>query len=99
MAGFRVVNIDTTMILAAPKIVPHAGKLRAHLAELLNIPSSCVGVKAKTPEGTGTENAAIAHAVVLLESIPLEALLEEDAVAVGVEDGEIGGVTEGNGRH
>src|ERR1700741_2896208 len=28
MAGFRVVNIDTTMILAAPKIVPHADKLR-----------------------------------------------------------------------
>ena len=53
LAGFRVVNLDTTMILAAPKIVPHAEKLRARVAELLNIPSSRVGIKAKTPEGTG----------------------------------------------
>ena len=84
LAGFRVVNLDSTMILAAPKIVPYAARLRARVAELLNIPSSCVGIKAKTPEGTGTENAAIAHAVVLLESIPLEPLLEEDAAAVSV---------------
>jgi 2C-methyl-D-erythritol 2,4-cyclodiphosphate synthase len=34
---------------------------------LLGIPADCVGVKAKTPEGMGTDNAAIAHAVVLLE--------------------------------
>jgi 2-C-methyl-D-erythritol 2,4-cyclodiphosphate synthase len=31
------------------------------------VDSNCVGVKAKTPEGMGTDNAAIAHAVVLLE--------------------------------
>jgi 2C-methyl-D-erythritol 2,4-cyclodiphosphate synthase len=37
------------------------------VAELLGIPANCVGVKAKTPEGMGTDNAAIAHAVVLLE--------------------------------
>ena len=42
-------------------------RIRAHLAELLGIPSDCVGLKAKTPEGMGTDNAAIAHAVVLLE--------------------------------
>jgi 2-C-methyl-D-erythritol 2,4-cyclodiphosphate synthase len=103
-AGFRVVNVDTTMILAAPKIVPHAEKLRARVAELLSVTTNCVGIKAKTPEGTGTENAAIAHAVVLLESIPLEPLLEEIAVAVGVTDEEeIAGVIDdkgnGNGRH
>jgi 2-C-methyl-D-erythritol 2,4-cyclodiphosphate synthase len=99
LAGFRVVNVDTTMILAAPKIVPHAGRLRARIAELLHVERSCVGVKAKTPEGTGTESAAIAHAVVLLESIPLEPLLEEEEAEAEVEDeAEVGGVLRGNGN-
>jgi hypothetical protein len=63
------------------------------------VATNCVGIKAKTPEGTGTDNAAIAHAVVLLESIPLEPLLEEDAVAVAVEeDAEISGLIDGNGN-
>jgi 2-C-methyl-D-erythritol 2,4-cyclodiphosphate synthase len=66
-AGYAVVNVDSTLILAAPKIGPHAAAIRSHLAGLLGIPPGCVGVKAKTPEGTGTDNAAIAHAVVLLE--------------------------------
>ncbi|MBZ5653227.1 MAG: 2-C-methyl-D-erythritol 2,4-cyclodiphosphate synthase [Acidobacteriia bacterium] len=66
-AGYAVVNVDSTLILAAPKIGPHAAAIRSHLAELLGIPPDCVGVKAKTPEGMGTDNAAIAHAVVLLE--------------------------------
>ncbi|MGZ4732501.1 MAG: 2-C-methyl-D-erythritol 2,4-cyclodiphosphate synthase [Terriglobales bacterium] len=68
-AGYGVVNVDSTIILAAPKIGPHASAIRAHLAELLGIPSDCIGLKAKTPEGMGTDNAAIAHTVVLLEKI------------------------------
>jgi 2-C-methyl-D-erythritol 2,4-cyclodiphosphate synthase len=67
--GYAVVNVDSTLILASPKIGPHAAALRAHLSELLEIPSDCVGLKAKTPEGMGTDNAAIAHAVVLLQKI------------------------------
>jgi 2-C-methyl-D-erythritol 2,4-cyclodiphosphate synthase len=66
-AGYAVVNLDSTLILASPKIGPHANAIRAHVAELLGIPTDCVGVKAKTPEGMGTDNAAIAHAVVLLD--------------------------------
>ena len=66
-AGYALVNVDSTLILEAPKIGPHAAALRTHLAELLGIPPDCVGLKAKTPEGMGTDNAAIAHAVVLLE--------------------------------
>jgi 2-C-methyl-D-erythritol 2,4-cyclodiphosphate synthase len=69
-AGYAVVNIDATLILAAPKIGPHAGAIRAHVAELLGVPADCVGIKAKTPEGLGTDNAAIANAVVLLERAP-----------------------------
>ncbi len=66
-AGYEVVNVDSTLILAAPKIGPHATTIRKHVAELLGVAADCVGVKAKTPEGMGTDNAAIAHAVVLLE--------------------------------
>jgi 2-C-methyl-D-erythritol 2,4-cyclodiphosphate synthase len=66
-AGYAVVNVDSTLILAAPKIGPHAAAIREHVAELLGVPADCVGLKAKTPEGMGTDNAAIANAVVLLE--------------------------------
>jgi len=66
-AGYGVVNVDSTLILAAPKIGPHAATIREHVAELLGVPADCVGLKAKTPEGMGTDNAAIANAVVLLE--------------------------------
>jgi 2-C-methyl-D-erythritol 2,4-cyclodiphosphate synthase len=65
--GYKIVNIDSTLILAAPKIVPVAKQIQARVAELLGIPADCVGIKAKTPEGLGTENAAIAHVAVLLQ--------------------------------
>src|SRR5271166_3047157 len=66
-AGYAVANIDSSLILAAPKIGPHAGEIRARVAELLGVRADCVGLKAKTPEGLNLENAAIAHVVVLLE--------------------------------
>jgi len=66
-AGYAVVNVDSTLILAEPKIGPHAAGIRTQVAGWLGIPPDCVGVKAKTPEGMGTDNTAIAHAVVLLE--------------------------------
>jgi 2-C-methyl-D-erythritol 2,4-cyclodiphosphate synthase len=65
--SYSVVNVDATLILAAPKIGPHAAAIREHVAELLGVPADCVGLKAKTPEGMGTDNAAIANVVVLLE--------------------------------
>jgi 2-C-methyl-D-erythritol 2,4-cyclodiphosphate synthase len=66
-AGYEVVNVDSTLILMSPKIGPHANAIRKHVAELLGVAADCVGVKAKTPEGMGTDNAVIAHAVVLVE--------------------------------
>jgi 2-C-methyl-D-erythritol 2,4-cyclodiphosphate synthase len=66
-AGYALLNVDSTLILAAPKIVPHTVAIRENLTKLLQIPANCVGLKAKTPEGMGTDNAAIAHAVVLLQ--------------------------------
>ena len=66
-AGYALSNVDSSLILLAPKIGPHAGKIRAHVAGLLGIPLDCIGLKAKTPEGIGTDNAAIANVMVLLE--------------------------------
>jgi 2-C-methyl-D-erythritol 2,4-cyclodiphosphate synthase len=38
------------------------------VAQLLEVPADCVGLKAKTPEGLNLENTAVAHVVVLLEA-------------------------------
>jgi 2-C-methyl-D-erythritol 2,4-cyclodiphosphate synthase len=65
-AGYAVANVDSTLILAEPRIAPHAALIQRRVAELLCIEPAAVGVKAKTPEGMGTDNAAIAHVVVLL---------------------------------
>ena len=67
-AGYAVANVDASLILSAPKIGQHAVAIRARVAELLGLDRGCVGLKAKTPEGLGTERAAIAHVVVLLET-------------------------------
>lgn len=69
LAGYTVSNVDSTLILSEPKIVPHAKKIQARVAELLGVKPDQVGIKAKTPEGMGTDNAAIAHVAVLLERI------------------------------
>ena len=68
-AGYVVGNVDSTLILAAPKIGPHAQQIQRNVAGLLGIDRSRVGIKAKTPEGMGTENAAIAQVAVLLTEI------------------------------
>ena len=71
-AGYSIGNVDSSVILLAPKIGPHADAIRARVAQLLGIGVDRVGLKAKTPEGIGTDNAAIANVVVLLEEKPSE---------------------------
>jgi 2-C-methyl-D-erythritol 2,4-cyclodiphosphate synthase len=66
-AGYALANVDSSLILAAPKIGPHAASIRQRVADLLGVPVDCVGLKAKTPEGLNLEHAAIAHVTVLLE--------------------------------
>lgn len=81
-AGYALVNLDSTLILAAPKIGPHAAAIRERVAKLCGMPEDCVGLKAKTPEGTGTDNAAIAHVTVLLQRAASSANdLEKEAEA------------------
>lgn len=68
-AGFRIVNVDTTLILNAPRIGPISGEMRERVADLLGIVPANVGIKAKTPEGLNVDHVAQAHAVVLLERV------------------------------
>lgn len=66
-ACFRIVNVDTTLIMNEPKITPIAGDLRSSVADLLGVALEQVSIKAKTPEGLGLDHVAQCHAVVLVE--------------------------------
>ncbi|MGH9606315.1 MAG: 2-C-methyl-D-erythritol 2,4-cyclodiphosphate synthase [Terracidiphilus sp.] len=80
-AGYRISNVDTTLILAAPKISPIAGEMRARVADLLGVEIEQVSIKAKTPEGLGLDHVAQCHAVALVErSIEPEELKSMSAV-------------------
>ncbi len=68
-AGYRVVNIDSTLILTAPKIGPIAGEMRARVADLLNIHIDQISIKAKTPEGLNLDHVAQCQAVALVERV------------------------------
>ncbi|MCA1615685.1 MAG: 2-C-methyl-D-erythritol 2,4-cyclodiphosphate synthase [Acidobacteria bacterium] len=70
--GYRVVNIDATVMLEGPRLRPHVQAMRERLAEVLAVDASCVSVKAKTGEGldaVGERRAVTAQAVALLEKI------------------------------
>jgi 2-C-methyl-D-erythritol 2,4-cyclodiphosphate synthase len=69
-AGYRIVNIDTTLVMTAPKIAPVAGEIRSRLADLLGIEIDQISVKAKTPEGLGLDHVAQCHAVALVQRVP-----------------------------
>lgn len=69
--GYRVGNIDATVLAQAPKLAPHIPKMRERIAEIYNIPMDRVSVKATTEEGlgfTGQRLGIAAHAVCLLVS-------------------------------
>lgn len=85
-AGYELINLDSTLILAAPKIGPHTAAIRERVAELCGIAEDCVGLKAKTPEGTGTDNAAIAHVTVLLQRAGSGRRLLEDEAEAELDD-------------
>src|ERR1035437_3079612 len=68
-AGFRIVNIDTTLILAQPKIGPVAGEMRSRVADMLGLGIDQVSIKAKTPEGLNLDHVAQCHAVALVERV------------------------------
>ena len=69
-AGYRVGNIDVTMIAQRPKLKDHIPQMRANIARVLGVEISQVNVKATTEEHlgfTGREEGLSCHAVCLLE--------------------------------
>ncbi|MFN3885258.1 MAG: 2-C-methyl-D-erythritol 2,4-cyclodiphosphate synthase [Rhodocyclaceae bacterium] len=68
-AGWRVGNIDGTVIAQAPRIAPHVAAMRENIADDLGIPIACVNIKGKTTERlgfVGRGEGIAAEAVVLL---------------------------------
>jgi 2-C-methyl-D-erythritol 2,4-cyclodiphosphate synthase len=68
-AGFRIVNVDTTVVLERPKLAPHRAAMEERLADALGLEVGEVNVKATTGEligfvGRGEGAAALAIATV-----------------------------------
>ena len=69
-AGYRVSNIDVTMIAQKPKLRPHIETMERNIASALGMDVSRINVKATTEERlsfTGREEGMACHAVCLLE--------------------------------
>ena len=68
--GYKVNNIDATVIAQAPKMAPHIEHMRKKIADALQVDVDCVNVKATTEERlgfTGRKEGVSAHCVCLLE--------------------------------
>ncbi len=68
--GYRIVNIDSTVTLEAPKIMKHAVAMRQAMAEILEIDKDDISIKATTTEQmgfVGRGEGLVAYATVLLE--------------------------------
>lgn len=71
--GYRIGNIDATVLAQAPKLAPHIPAMRQNLAAALGVPISDVSVKATTEERLGFTGEGLgiaAHAVCLIEKAP-----------------------------
>ena len=70
--GWRVENVDVTILAQRPKMKPHIPQMRENFARAMGVPVTAVSVKATTEEGlgfTGREEGIAAHAVALIEAL------------------------------
>lgn len=70
-SGYKVGNIDCTLIAQRPKMRPFIDEMRKNIADACRIPADCVSVKATTEERlgfTGREEGISAHAVCIIEN-------------------------------
>ncbi len=69
-AGWRVVNVDATVVAEQPRLSPHTPAMRASLAALLGIERERISVKSKTTDGLGVagrQEGIACYAVALIE--------------------------------
>jgi len=69
-AGYRIENIDATIVVQLPKLAPHLLAMRERIAATTGIALDAVSIKAKTSEGlgyTGDGSGIAAYAVALIE--------------------------------
>jgi 2-C-methyl-D-erythritol 2,4-cyclodiphosphate synthase len=70
--GYRICNIDATLILQAPKVRPYIDLMRKNIADVYSIPIEDINIKATTEEKlgfTGEKKGVAAHAVCLIERV------------------------------
>jgi 2-C-methyl-D-erythritol 2,4-cyclodiphosphate synthase len=70
--GYAVVNVDTTLCLQAPKIMPYVQQMREVIASILQITINDISIKATTTEKmgfAGREEGLVAYATVLLQKV------------------------------
>jgi len=70
--GFRIVNIDSTILLEKPKISPYIDDMKSVISAILGIQPDNISIKATTTEKmgpVGREEGITATAVVLLEKV------------------------------
>lgn len=68
-AGYEIGNVDCILVAQAPKMAPHIPTMKEKLADAMGIPTTAVGIKAKTEEGlgfTGSREGMAAYTVCLL---------------------------------
>ncbi|MDQ3704137.1 MAG: 2-C-methyl-D-erythritol 2,4-cyclodiphosphate synthase [Chloroflexota bacterium] len=67
--GWHVENIDATIVAQRPRLSPHTPRMKARIAEVLEIEPERVNVKSKTTDGlgfTGTGEGMAAYCTVML---------------------------------
>ncbi len=70
--GYKIANIDATLVMQAPKVRPYIEQMQRNIAEVYSVDVSCVNVKATTEEHlgfTGEKKGIAAHAVCLITNI------------------------------
>lgn len=69
-AGYRIGNVDAVVVAESPRLAPHSGRIRARVAEILEIAAAQVSVRGTSSNGLGFPGRGegiAAVAVVLLE--------------------------------